>query len=456
MSGTSVATNAAHPEVPAGFGRLAALRPETSIHGLLAGGALVLAVGLGGMATWAVLAPLHGAIIAPGALAPETGRKVVKHQEGGQIAEMEARDGMTVKAGQLLLRFDRTEAATRLEVLTASWLETQALEARLSAELFERDAIAWPEELRRRRGDGRGPVSALMDNQRTLFEVRRAQNESEAGLIAERVATLAEKLRSLESQRGFLARELELVAEDLRITEGLLSRGNTTRTRLVEHQKEEVRVKGRDHEIEVEIAKTRQEVVEAKSELVQRRNDFREKVLIDLEKARGEASRLAEQIRDAANRVATRDVRAPDDGIVVMHGHPAVGVTIAANEPILDIVPVEQALLAEVRVQPHDVKSLAVGLPVKVQITAYDSRVVGTLEGTVDYVSADRIADPAARTDYYLTRVRLRDADPHTVKDLAIRPGMPVEARILLSARTPLDYLLTPLSQSYLKAFVQE
>ncbi|WP_207458472.1 HlyD family type I secretion periplasmic adaptor subunit [Azospirillum sp. SYSU D00513] len=434
---------------------LRALAPDTRVSGLLTGGFLVLAVGFGGMTAWAGLAPLHSAVSASGMLAPETGRKIVKHSDGGQIQQILAREGDRVKAGQILMRLDATEAATRLEVLTASWLDAMALEARLSAELFERPAIEWPEELVKRRSASLA-VRKLMDNQETLFQVRRAQLKTEATLIEERIATLGEQTKSLQGQREFLAREIALIEDDLRITKQLLERGNATRTKLVEQQKEEASQKGRDRELEAKIGQTKQALVDAKGELVQRQADFREKVLIDLEKARGEVPKLAEQIRDAANRLANRDIKAPDDGTVVMHGHPAVGGTITPNEPVLDIVPDERALLAEVRVQPKDIKSLTLDLPVKVELTAYDTRVVGSLDGKVVYVSADRVQDPNTRQDYYLARIRLEGADPHQVHNLKIKPGMPVEARILLSARTPLDYLVQPLKTSYVKAFIQE
>ena len=249
---------------------------------------------------------------------------------------------------------------------------------------------------------------------------------------------------------------MKLSDEDVKIQQGLLDRGNTTRTRLVEAQKENARIRGRDAELESRIAQNKQQALEAKAEIVKRHNDFREKVLLELEKSRGEVSKLAEQMRDAANRLSNRDVKAPDDGIVVMHGHPTAGVAMAANEPILDVVPDDRTLLAEVHVQPKDIKSLTVDLPVKVQLTAYDSRVVGSLDGTVTYVSADRIMDPVTRQEHYLARIRLKDSDAHQAHNLTIKPGMPVEARILLSARTPLDYLVQPLSHSYVKAFVQE
>ncbi|HYG89042.1 MAG TPA: HlyD family type I secretion periplasmic adaptor subunit [Azospirillum sp.] len=434
---------------------LRALVPTTNTRSLLIGGCTVLAIGFGGMTAWAALAPLHSAVSAVGVLVPETGRKNVKHPEGGIISEVLVREGDDVKAGQVLLRFDSTEAEARLEMLTSSWLETLALQGRLDAELFEKPAIEWPEAITQRM-DGNSYIAKLMENQRKLFDVRREQLASEERVLRERIAALEEDSRNLAELRVHLNVELNLSNEDIEINQKLLDRGNTTRTKLVEAQKENARIRGRDAELESRITQNKQQALEAKAEIVKRRNDFREKVLVDLEKARGEVSKLAEQIRDAANRLANRDVKAPENGVVVMHGHPAAGVTMAANEPILDVIPESRTLLAEVHVQPKDIKSVVPGLPVRIQLTAYDSRVLGTLDGTVDYVAADRTSDAATRQDYFLTRIRLAGADAHSVHNLSIRPGMPVEARILLAGRTPLDYIVQPLSQSYLKAFIQQ
>ncbi|WP_051341466.1 HlyD family type I secretion periplasmic adaptor subunit [Azospirillum halopraeferens] len=435
--------------------KMCALIPETGVRGLLLGGCAVLAIGFGGMTAWASLAPLHSAVSAAGALAPETGRKVVRHPDGGEIAEVLVREGARVEAGAVLLRLDSTEAATRLEMLTGSWLDALALKARLTAELLDHDAIEWPPELLERR-DRDTAAAKVIENQQTLFEVRRTQMETEERLIEERVATLDREAVSLGEQRAFLTREIELITDDLRITADLLKRGNATRTKLVEQQKEEARLRGRDHELEADIARIRQQSVEARADVAKRRNDFREKVLVELEKARADAARFAEQIRDARNRLANRDIKAPDAGTVVMHANPVAGGMVAANEPILDIVPDSRDLLAEVRVQPRDIKSVFPDMPVEVTLTSYDSRVIGSLDGRVEYVSADRMTDAASRQDYYLVRIRLDGADPHQVKNLTIKPGMPVEARIILSARTPLDYLITPLANSYNKAFIQE
>lgn len=452
---TDITLNSYKTKTMTSLSALRALVPDTRVSGLLTGGFLVLAVGFGGMTAWAALAPLHSAVMASGALTPETGRKTVKHTETAQIDEVMVKEGDKVKAGQVLIRLDSTEAATKLQVLTTSWIETLALEARLTAELFEQPNIQWPDDLARRRGADR-TVDKLMGNQETLFQVRRNQLDTEARLTKERVATLHEEVASLQGQRQYLAREISLSEEDQRITQGLLSRGNSTRTKLVEQQKELAQLMGRDRELEAKIAQSKQSAVDAEGDLLRRRNDFREKVLVDLEKARGDIVKLAEQIRDAANRLESRSIKAPDEGTVVMHSHWTAGGTITANEPIMDIIPDERALLAEVKVQPKDIKSLSVDLPVKVQLTAYDSRVVGSLDGTVTYVSADRVMDPITRQEAYIARVRLQDSDSHSVHNLKIKPGMPVEARIVLSARTPLDYLIQPIKSTYVKAFIQE
>src|SRR5512134_1491935 len=66
--------------------------------GLLLIAALVLGIGV-----WFALAPVSGAVIAPGFIKVDMNRKTVQHQEGGIVSEILVRDGSHVKAGQTLL-----------------------------------------------------------------------------------------------------------------------------------------------------------------------------------------------------------------------------------------------------------------------------------------------------------------------------------------------------------------
>lgn len=429
------------------------LVPCTNVQHLLLAGSVILAVGLGGMGAWAALAPLHHAVIAPGVLVPETGRKTIKHVDGGIIGEILVNEGDAVRAGAVLLRLDQTQADARLEVLSADHLDSLALEARLTAELQEQERIDWPAQLLARI---EGPaVARMMHNQQTLFAVRRTQMQTTERLIHERVASLRQEASSLEAQRRFLSDEIGLNRQELGMAQALLSRGHTAKLKVMDLQKEESRLQVRDQELAARIAQIGQQAVEAEGDLNTRKNDYREKVLVELEKARSEVKRLAEEIRDATNKLANRDIRAPEDGSVVGLRHLAVGGVITANEAILDLVPNEQALLAEAHITPQDIEAVSVGMPALLTLTAYDTRSIGSLEGTVEHVSADRLTDPATQQSYYLTRVRLKDATAHQVNNLRIIPGMPIEAHILVAARTPLDYILSPITRSYNKSFVQ-
>lgn len=428
------------------------LIPETRIGGLMTAGFLVLGIGFGGMTAWAALAPLHSAVMAPGVLVPESGRKTIKHTTGGIIGEIMVREGATVTAGQVLLRLDATEADARLEVLSASWNDALAAHARLTAELLEKPEIAWPEALADKAATSAAAKS--MENQKALFSVRRSQREAATALIRERILSLNAEGKSLDEQRRFLGAEKALIEQEIGMFQSLLARGNSPKTKLLDLRKEESRLQARDRELAARVAETGQKVTEAEAEIVARQEELREKVVTDLDKARSEVARLSEEIRDAANQLAHRDIKAPEDGTVVGLGHLAIGGVITPGEAILDIVPGEQTLLAETRLQPQDIEAVSVGMPARVTLTAYDTRTIGTLEGTVDYVSADRLTDPATHQPYYLTRIRLAGGNAHEVHNFRILPGMPVEAKILIQARTPLDYIISPITRSYDKAFI--
>ena len=59
------------------------------------------------------------------------------------------------------------------------------------------------------------------------------------------------------------------------------------------------------------------------------------------------------------------------------------GGVIQPGEDIMEIVPLEDKLLVEAKIRPHDVAFLRPGLPATVKITAYDYSIYGGLHGTV-------------------------------------------------------------------------
>jgi hypothetical protein len=76
-------------------------------------GLAVIVVLTGGLGTWASTMQISGALIAPGAIVVDSNVKKVQHPTGGVVGEVRARDGMFVKAGDIVARRHRHQGRPR-------------------------------------------------------------------------------------------------------------------------------------------------------------------------------------------------------------------------------------------------------------------------------------------------------------------------------------------------------
>src|SRR5437764_3174798 len=148
-----------------------AVDPRRAIRRLNAMGfavILLLVIGVGG---WAANSELTGAVIASGVVVVESNVKKVQHPNGGIVGEILVREGSVVEEGQTVLRLDDTVPRSTLGVLRAQLDELIARESRLLTERDGVEAVAFPEDLLRRRSD-RSVMTALGGEER-LFDSRR-------------------------------------------------------------------------------------------------------------------------------------------------------------------------------------------------------------------------------------------------------------------------------------------
>ena len=115
---------------------------------------------------------------------------------------------------------------------------------------------------------------------------------------------------------------------------------------------------------------------------------------------------------------------------------------LGPGDPLLDIVPVDQPLLVEVRLRPDDIELVHEGLPADVRLIAYKSGELPTFTGELVYVSADMLADPRSGESYFLARVRLDMAELAKFPRAALGPGMPAEVMVRTGERRAIDWLL--------------
>ncbi|UCE32775.1 MAG: biotin/lipoyl-binding protein, partial [Burkholderiales bacterium] len=117
-------------------------------------GWVLLVFGFGGVATWALLAPLDQGVSAGGLVVVSGKRKTVQHPTGGIVSEILVRDGDKVRTGQPLVKLNTTMASSQLETVRAQWLVARAVERRLAAERDGAASVSFPSSLLAEAGQG--------------------------------------------------------------------------------------------------------------------------------------------------------------------------------------------------------------------------------------------------------------------------------------------------------------
>jgi adhesin transport system membrane fusion protein len=129
-----------------------------------------------------------------------------------------------------------------------------------------------------------------------------------------------------------------------------------------------------------------------------------------------------------------------------------VGGVVAAGGPIIEVVPFEDVLLIEININPADIANIAVGQPARLKFSAYDFAIYGSVEGVVQFLSADTVTNSEG-VSFYIARINPqrvylgRQATP-----LPVRVGMTVEADVITDKKTVLEYLLKPINRGLQRA----
>ncbi len=424
--------------------------PAPSLRRVAAVSLLVLVIGFGGLLFWAAVTPLERAVVGVGTLVAEGRRKTITLLEAGILRELLVREGERVAAGQPLLRLDTTQAeATANQARAQVWAQSARI-ARLRAELAESREMTPPEGADAAAADP--AIAALLEAEAGLFAARWAAFDGAIAVQRTRIAQLQEQLAALSAQHSATATRLQAIREELAGVTHLLARGFATRTRQWELQRAEAELLGNLGQYQAQEAQTREQIVQAEWEMANLRLNRRQEAARELQDAQTQLADAQERLRSAQDVLRRREVTAPEAGVVTDLRFFTPGSSIGAGQPVLDLVPLEDRLVAETRVALTDVEQVRVGQPARLRLSAYRSREVPLLDGQVVYVSADRQVDEQGNA-YFLARVSFDAAAlAQHVPGLAPAPGMPVEAYLLGERRSALDYLVRPLRDSLRRA----
>ena len=419
---------------------------------VLFGGAVIIGL-FGGMGYWSVTAELEGAIISQGELRVETKSKPVQHQEGGTVGKIFVKDGDIVKAGQSLIQLDETTQQASLTIVDGQLMEFLARKARLLTVRDEETRVEFPAEvLDRAREDDE--LEEVVRGQRNLFASRMESYRQQQAQLRERIAQLLNEIRGGRARSASLRSQFGSLDEEAKEQQDLLERGLVTKTRLQSLRRERTRIEGDIGALDADEARLKRQIQETQIEMTQLREARREEAIAELRDTETRIAELRQRMIVARDSMKRIDVTSPVDGVVQGMNVFASGAVVGPGEDLMTIVPVSDRLILEARVQSNNRDKIEVGRATRVRFTTFNQRTTPELNGSVSSISADRDIDEQTGASFYTVQILLTNEERERLgEENVLVPGMPADIYIQTDARTPLNYLLKPITDNFEGAF---
>lgn len=417
-------------------------------------GAVVCGLLFGGFGIWASVAPLASAALAPGIVRVDSHKKTLQHPEGGIVEKVLVREGDRVAAGQPLIRLNPLDVTADFDALRGMSDALAAQEARLVAQRDGLAQVRYPTSLTERRSEA--SVTAIIDGQDRILVDQARMLDSQSSGLAQRIEQFEAQKETIEAKDRSVRRQADLLDEELVGVRDLYNRGFERKSRVLALERQLADARGEVEANQSRLAAVDQQIRETRSQIATLRNEAARKASEELREVQTKKAELEERLRKATAKVNRTDIVAPESGTVLNLKYFAPGEVIKAGTPIVDIVPANDKLVVEARVNPLDIDVVHPGLDATVRLVAYKQRTTPVLNGKVVVISADALADERNGQAYFLATVEIDGDEAAKLPQLKLFPGMPADVAILTGERTFLEYLTQPLSDSFAHAFREQ
>jgi HlyD family type I secretion membrane fusion protein len=414
-------------------------------------GYISIAVVFGGFGTWASIAPLDRAAVAPGQVAVESDHKSVQHLEGGIVLEILVKETQQIKAGAVLFRLQPTQAQANTDIFRKQMDAALAEEARLIAEQTNAATIAFPASVLARLGVLE-TATAIADQQRQFVE-RRSSLAGQVNILNSQIAQQQQEVAGRDRQRGSLAEQLASLTTQMNNVRPLLDKGFYPRNKFLELDRERAKIEGDLGAAGADVARLGQLIQQSQLQIGQVQQKYQGDISQDLDRARAKLSDLREKLVIAEDVLRRIDVRAERDGIVMNMKIHTIGAVVKPGDTLAEIVPVGEGLNVMAHVSPRDIESVMVGQKAEVRFSNFSSRQTPIILGRVESVSADSMIDDTTKQPYYSAKVVIDYTTLSPEIAQRILPGMQADVLISTGERTVLEYLVGPLMNSLAKTF---
>ena len=396
------------------------------------------------MLIWAAFASIDEVTRGEARVVPTSQLQIVQSVDGGVVTELLVKEGQTVEAGQLLLKVDPTRFVSSMLESRSAQLAMQAKVLRLQA-LTRGTAFIPPPELTRE-------VPDVVAQETRLYESRRAEINAQISIAQNQLGQRQQELNEVRARREQAERGLELMTKELNATRPMIASGAVSEVEVFRLEREVARLRGDREQATAQIARVQSAILEATRKIEEVQLTSRNQMSAELSETMSKLASVSQSGLALEDKVKHADIKSPMRGIVKRLLVNTVGAVVQPGKEVVEVVPLDEALILEVQIAPKDIGFLRPGQEATVKFTAYDFSIYGGLSADVVQIGADSVLDEKGNAFYHI-RVRTRKAS--LGPNLLIIPGMVAQVDILTGKKTILSYLLKPVLRAKANALTE-
>ena len=414
---------------------------------------VVALVGLFGLVSaWAVTLDISGAVIGKGQVQASANRILVQHPVGGVVAEILANNGDKVKSGDVVLRLDDAPLRAELATVEGELFEILANEARLQAEFDGRKELILHPILQEAVKSNLS-LKPLVDHQKLQLESFYHSMVTQVSLLKERTNQIRDEATGVQAaldakREGLAFSEKELTGAIQNLDKGLI-----TKTIWSTLQRDVITAKGEVGTLTAKVAELKGKLAEQELAIYGTPLTMKALSADRLNLLRQQSKKLIESRSSILYKLTRLDVTTPVSGMVFDSKILGPRSVIEAAKPIMNIIPDSERTLVVVRVEAKDVDQVHIAQEAGLRFTTFNRRATPMIEGRVTAISADAFLDAVTHGYYYFVDVALSRGELDKLGEIELVAGMPVEAFLTTSSRSPASYVTKPVADYFTRAF---
>lgn len=328
----------------------------------------------------------------------------------GVVESIAVKEGQSVKKGDLLVVLEKEQNQASLDAAASKVASLKAKINRLHAEVYGTELV-YP------KGFLAGDYEEFITTQRNLFSLRK---------------------KALKDEISSIASALTLKEEELASNQKLVDSGDIGSNKVL---------------------KIGREVIDLKGKILNIENKFLQGAQEEMNKIEEELSIRKEMLTEKRVTLDRSEITSHMDAVVKEIIITTQGAKVRPGDVILELVPLGQERIIEVKLKPSDISYVKAGQKASVKLDTYDFSIYGDFGGKVEYISPDTIIEKTSRGDEYFFKVivSLDQDDLFTKKGTSIdvTTGMGAQVDIITGKRTVLHYLTKPIIRVLDESFIE-